>query len=94
MNKPFAGNERLAELLRQAQARVDAMSPAEREKHFFRQQKNYVLAEAEMGSDADEAAFAAASAAKDLTQLSKLKEAGERRRMRARAYLESGTKVI
>lgn len=48
---------KLKELLAEAQARVDAMPPAEREEMYRQQRESYVRGEMGMGSDADEAEY-------------------------------------
>jgi hypothetical protein len=79
--------ENLEELLKKASARWEQMSPEEKEKMLREQRRNYVLAEAEFGSDADEAAFAKALADDDKTEIERLNAAALQRRNAAHQWL-------
>lgn len=65
-------SERLAELVRKAKAHVDAMTPAQRRAMREIQKRSWVRSEIGMGSDKDEADYAAAYRAGDQVTLDRL----------------------
>lgn len=75
--------EDLKPLLREAVARVAAMSPAERAEMYAAQRHSVAIAEAGFGSDADEAAYRAAFEAGDAAEMNRLLAEGEERAHRA-----------
>ncbi len=79
--------EWLRGLLKVAVGRFNALTPEEQRAERAAQRRNYVLAEAELGSDADERAYAAAMRANDPQLLAMLDAASKRRRAQAEAML-------
>lgn len=84
-----AGTRDLSARLAAAVEAVKAMTPAEREAMYAAQRRSFIIAEARLGSDADEAAWRAALAAGDDETLARLHREAEERAARARAILNA-----
>lgn len=82
--KPSPDRTALSQLIEQAKARP--MTQAE----MREQRRNYVRAEMGFGSDADEAAYAAALAAGDEEALARLKREADERMAAADRYFDEG----
>jgi uncharacterized protein len=83
----FTGNRppldpELQDLLKRAAAKFDAMTPEQRREMMAAQRRSWAPDEAGMGSDADEAAYAAALRAGDTETVARL-EAESQARMRS-----------
>lgn len=70
--KPTPPDPELQRLIRESIARVNAMTPEERMLMIAEQRKSFVRGQIGMGSDADEAAYAAALEAGDTETLARL----------------------
>jgi hypothetical protein len=88
---PLATNPELIALLSRARDVVEAMTPEQRGTMIAAQRRSYVIGEAGMGSDADEAAYRAALVAGDHSALVRLNaESMERMQMADRILKEHG----
>jgi hypothetical protein len=73
----------LQELMRKAHAAFDALTPEQQAAQRRAQRRSYVIAEMGLGSDADQAAYAAAHHAGDWDTVARLQREAESRRCRA-----------
>lgn len=81
----------ITRLLAHAKARFDALSPDEQAAFVREARRDRILAEAYLGSDVDEAAFAAAMASDDAAEMERLSvECRERRRKAAEVLDKEG----
>lgn len=78
----------LEKLLAAARARWDALTPEQRREADRRQRRGYIMAEAAMGSDADEAAYRIAYNKQDVDTLEKLDAEAKLRELRAAKWLD------
>lgn len=78
----------LDSLIAQSIARVNAMSPAERDDMLRRQARSFALAEAGFGSDADESAYRKAHAEGDTATMQRLDAEASERQRRVKDYLD------
>jgi NADH:ubiquinone oxidoreductase subunit D len=81
-------DDELKELLRKAVERFNSLTPEEQRKHRREQAKGYALAEAYLGSDADEAAYRHAVATNNVPEIQRLADAAEHRRIQANALVD------
>jgi hypothetical protein len=77
----------LSELLEKALIRYDTMSNDEKKKMRAEQRRSYILGEAGIGSDADEASYRAAVETGDIVKLNELNVAALERVEYAKKYL-------
>lgn len=78
----------ISELLAKAKADWDCMSLQDRAAMLRAQRRSYMLGEAALGSDADEAAYAEAVAAGDKATMARLDAEAEARAADMSAYLD------
>ena len=82
-------DDNLERLISAARERVAAMTPQERAEMIRQQQRSYAIAEARFGSDADEAALAAAHRAGDQARIQQLNAEADARAARAEQYFNA-----
>lgn len=90
--RPLTQEERdddLNNLIVQAKTTWDAMSPAEQQRMLAVQRRSFVLAEAGMGSDADEAAYRAAWRRGDEFEMARLDHEAKDRIEAARRIIDA-----
>jgi hypothetical protein len=82
----------LEELLAQAQAKYDAMTPEQQQEMWRQQRRSFIIGEAGMGSDADEKAYRAAQISGDTAKIAGLDTEANQRMQRAKKWLDDNGK--
>lgn len=77
----------LDKMIREAIAKVDAMTPEQRAEMYRAQRRSFMRAEASFGSDADEAAYRKAIAQSDEAKIARLEAEASARVDAVDAYL-------